>query len=79
VIPVSHPIKKERITAKTVPTATEIVPVLNKKLSPTKAPKAKPRIGNIKGATSMAPIITAVLFDKSPKVAIMQELIIKIR
>jgi hypothetical protein len=35
--------------------------------------RAIPKIGPISGATSMAPITTATLFDKSPKAAIIVE------
>ena len=34
-------------------------------------PKASPRMGSMSGAISMAPIMTAALFDNNPKVAMM--------
>ena len=41
----------------------------------TAKPKARLRMGSIKGATIMAPITTAVLLEISPRVAITAELI----
>ena len=56
-----------------------VKPLRNKTTFPSKAANAIPRIGNIKGATIIAPIMTAVLLESNPKVAIMQEPTIKTR
>jgi len=39
--------------------------------------REKPKIGVISGATTMAPIIIAVLFNKSPIVAMAEERVIR--
>jgi hypothetical protein len=59
---------------------TIVAPTIDKKArrkswkSPSQAEKAKPLKGNIRGATNMAPIMTAVLLLNSPKEAIKQEI-----
>ena len=47
--------------------------------SPNTMPSEKPRIGDIKGATNMAPITTAGLFNNNPKVAMIEDNTIRIK
>ncbi len=63
--------------ANTVAVIKEIKLRRNKSGSPSKAPKASPLKGNIKGATNIAPIITPVLLLSNPNVAIKQEVTTK--
>ena len=56
-------------TASAMPLTVALAARCSRRESPRTMPRLKPKIAAIKGATSMAPIITAALFCSKPKVA----------
>ncbi len=64
------PNNAEKNIASTVPTTTDLSEFAKSLASPSTSPREEPMIGVIRGDTSIAPMITAVLLAMRPKAAI---------